>query len=160
MASAPEHPVVVDRDTHLDSRVRVSLQLVTTNVFGTNPLYPAQLDVLVRLALMKFKSSTFKPSPVVFVHLTGGGKLLVRDVHSVLFRGVSLTIIPVLSLGADLAEKVKQKASQTCGRIISIHLNKFGSNSDATSIIELTLALPLDTKKTVLLFFFSSGDCQ
>ena len=44
---------------------------------------------------------------MVEVYLTGGGKSLVRDVHSILFRGVSLTIVPVLSLGADLSIKVK-----------------------------------------------------
>ena len=61
-------------------------------------------------------------------------------------------IVPVSSLGAALAKKVKQKVSQTCSRIISIHLDEITSHGDATSIIESTLALPLNTKKTVILF--------
>ena len=98
-------PPISETESLLESRARILSQTVARDVFGIDPLYPAQLDVLARLALMKFKLSSYKSSPLLFVHPTGGGKLLVRDIHSVLFRGVSLTIVPVLSLGADLAEK-------------------------------------------------------
>ena len=73
------------------------------------------MEFLTRLALMKFKDSQFKPLSVLFIHPTGVGKSLLRDVHSVLFRGVSSTIVPVLSLGADLCQKVRQKESQGYG---------------------------------------------
>ena len=68
------------------------------NVFVIPTLFPPQVTVLTPLAVMKFRDSPLKPSSVLFVHPTGGGNLLVRDVHSPLFRGVSLTIVPVLSL--------------------------------------------------------------
>ena len=55
--------------------------------------------------MMKFKLSSINPAPVLFVQPPGGGKLLVRDVHSVFCRGVSLTIVPILSLGADQQKK-------------------------------------------------------
>ena len=142
--------------SYLESRARILSQTVAMNVFGIDPLYPAQLEVLVRLAMMDFRSSSFECSPL-FVHLTGGGKLLVRDVHSVLFRGVILTIVPVLYLGADLVDKVRQKLSQACGQIISIHLDEITTKVDATSIIESTLALSNDTKKTVMLFSSSQA---
>ena len=83
--------------SQLQSRAeRLSIR-VARDVFSIHPLYPAQVDVLSRLALMKFKDSPLKLSSALFVHPTGGGKSLVCDVHSVLFRVVSLTIIPVLS---------------------------------------------------------------
>ena len=110
------------------------------------------MDVLTRLALMKFKESPLKPSSLLFVHPTGGGKSLVRDVHSTLFRGVSLTIVPVLSLGANLSLKVREKASQGCGRVVSIHLDEIQNKQDAERIIHSVEALPIATKKTIMLF--------
>ena len=75
-----------------------------------------------------------------------------RDVHWILFRGVSLTVVPVLSLGADLSEKVRQKASQGCGRVISIHLDEIQHSVDASKIIESIESLPDNTQKTIMLF--------
>jgi len=130
---------------------RLSIR-VARDVFSIHPLYPAQVDVLSRLALMKFKESTLKPSSVLFVHPTGGGKSLVRDVHSALFRGVSLTIVPVLALGADLSIKVREKASQGCGRVVSIHLDEIRNIVDAKIMIDSIENLSLDTQKTIMLF--------
>jgi len=79
---------------------------VARDVFGVNSLYEAQLNVLERLCLMRFKNSQINPSSILFIQPTGGGKSLVRDVYSVLFRGVSLTIVPILSLGANQKEKI------------------------------------------------------
>ena len=101
---------------------------------------------------MKFKASPLKPSSLLFVHPTGGGKSLVRDVHSTLFRGVSLNIVPVLSLGADLSLKVREKASQGCGCVVSIHLDEIQNKQDAERIIHSVEALPIATKKTIMLF--------
>ena len=151
-ASTPSLSPVSSNDLRLELRARSLSQTVASDVFGINPLYPVQLDVLARLAMMKFKLSSNKPSPLLFVHPTGGGKSLVRDVHSVLFWGVSLTIVPVLSLGADLAAKVRQKASQACGRVISFHLDEIRNTSDASSVIESTLGLPMNTNKAIMLF--------
>ena len=137
--------------SQLKSRAVALSRLVALNVFNIPELYPAQIDVLTRLALMKFKASPYKPSSILFVHPTGGGKSLVRDVHSTLFRGVSLTIVPVLSLGADMAIKVRLKASQSCGRVVSIHLDEVRNIVDAKRIIKSIEALPLDTTKTIML---------
>lgn len=64
-------------------------------MFGIKFLYPAQLDALARLAMIKFKLSSYKPSPLLRMHTTGGGESLV---HSVLFWGVSLIIVPNFAL--------------------------------------------------------------
>ena len=101
---------------------------------------------------MKFRDSPLKPSSVLFVHLTGGGNVLVHDVHSALFRGVSLTILPVLSLGVDLSIKVRQKASQGCGRVLSIHLDGIKNATNAKQIIDSIESLSIDTQKTIMLF--------
>ena len=138
--------------SQLESRAVRLNKKVARDVFAINQLHPPQIDVLTRLAMMKFKASLLKPSSILFVHPTGGGKSLVRDVHSVLFRGVSLTVVPVLSLGADLSEKVRQKASQGCGRVISIHLDEIQNSVDALEIIESIESLPNNTQKTIMLF--------
>ena len=75
-----------------------------------------------------------------------------RDVHSTLFRGVFLTIVPVLSLGADFSLKVRQKASQGYGYVVSIHLDEVQNVVDTKRIIDSVEALLLDTKKTIMLF--------
>ena len=91
--------------------------------FSIPELYPPQVEVSTRLAMMKFKLSPLNPSSILFLHPTGGVKYLVRDAHSVLFRGVSLMVVPVLSLGVNLSEKVRQKVSQGCERVILIHIS-------------------------------------
>ena len=63
-----------------------------------------------------------------------------------------MTIVPVLSLGADLAVKVRDKASQGCGRVISIHLDEIADERDTSLIIRSTLALPNNRKTNIMLF--------
>ena len=143
--------------SHLHSRAVFLSRLVAQHIFGIATLYPPQVDVLAHLALMKLKASPLRPSSVLFVYPTGGGKLLVRDVHSTLFRGVTLTIVPVLSLGAYLSLKVRQKTSQSCGRVLSIHLDKIQNVVDAKQMIDSVKALPIDTKKDNHVVCLSSG---
>ena len=102
-------PSVSINNSRLEFRTRALSQTVANNVFDIKHLYPVQLDMLARIAMMKFKLSSYKTSPLLFVHPTGSGKSLARDVRSVIFRGVSLTIVPALSLGADLAVNIRQK---------------------------------------------------
>ena len=91
----------------LSAKARSLSNTVATNVFNVPSLYDAQADVLERLALMRFTKSPIKPSSVLLIHPTGGGKLLVRDIRSILHRGVSLTIVPRLSLGSDQKCKIR-----------------------------------------------------
>ena len=69
-----------------------------------------------------------------------------------MFRGVSLTIVPVLFLGTNFTIKVKQKASQACGRIISTRLDGITNIIDTKRIIDSTLALPHNTCETIMFF--------
>jgi superfamily II DNA helicase RecQ len=73
---------------------------------------------------MGLPQSRLQAAPVLLVQPTGGGKLFVRDVYSVMKGGVSLTICPLLSLGADQEEKFNLKALDSTGPVVSIHLDK------------------------------------
>jgi len=136
----------------LQSRATLLNKTVARDVFGIPELYPPQLAVLNRLAMMKFKSFPLHPSSILFVHPTRGGISLVRDVRSLLIRGVPLMVVHVLSIGADLSAKVMQRASQRCGRIISIHLDEIQNITDAGRIIDSIKSLPNNTQKTVMIF--------
>ena len=92
-------------DEAMASHARRLSANVANGVFATHGVYPDQMRVLERLVMMKFKLSSIKPAPVLYVKVTGVGKSLVRDVHSVLCQGFSLIIVPVLSLGADQCRK-------------------------------------------------------
>jgi len=137
--------------THLHSCAAALLWLVAKNVFKIDELYPPQVDVLTCLALMKFKDCPIKPSSVLFFHPSGGGKSLIRDVHSTIFRGISLAIVPVLLLGTDLALRVRQKVYQGCGRVSSMHIEEIQNLTDAKRIVDSIEALPLYTMKTVMI---------
>ena len=99
------------------------ITIVASDVFGVSSLYTEQMDILTKLALMKFRDSHTIPAPILFVKATGGGKSLVRDIHSVMFRGVSLTIVPLLALGADQTSKIGTKSIQTSGDVLAVHLD-------------------------------------
>ena len=59
---------------------------------------------------MRFDNSSVRPLSLLYIERTGGGKSLVCDVFSVMFCGVSLTIVPILALGADQKSKVDRRA--------------------------------------------------
>ena len=64
---------------HLSSEARRLSSIVVKYVFSADLLHDDQLEILERLALMKFKQSPVKPAPLLFVKATGGGKSMVRD---------------------------------------------------------------------------------
>ena len=45
--------------------------------------------------------------PLLLVRSTGGGKSAVRDISSILCGGITITIVPLLSLAADQTSKLK-----------------------------------------------------
>ena len=123
------------------------ISIVAADVFAIPSLYKEQMDVLVKLAMMKFRESPSVPAPLLFVKATGGGKSLVRDIHSVMFRGVSLTIVPLLALGADQTSKVTTKSIQTFGDVLAVYLDEIHNLSDQQGLVKSILSLPLYTKK-------------
>jgi superfamily II DNA helicase RecQ len=83
----------------------------------------------------------------------GGGKSMVHDVFSVLNAGVSLTITPLLSLGADQEEKVNAaKSTMMFGTIAAIHLDKIWAKHEQESIIKDILSQLSMSNTTTFLF--------
>ena len=68
-----------------------------------------QTDFLVKLTMINFRNPTTVPAHVLFINATGGGEPLIRDIHFVMFCGVSLTIVYMIALGADQTLKVNTK---------------------------------------------------
>ena len=68
------------------------LEEVVCGVFNILSLYPEQLNVLDRLNIVNFRLYLVTPAHVLFIQYTSSGEYLVRDVHSVVFWSVWLTI--------------------------------------------------------------------
>ena len=128
------------------------ISIVASDVFSISTLYKEQMDALVKLSMMNFKDSSSVPVPLLFVKVTGSDKYLVRGIHLVMFRGVSLTSIPLLALGADQTSKVGTKSIQISGGVLAIHLDKIHNSLDQHRIIKSILVLPPNTRKTIMIF--------
>jgi hypothetical protein len=104
-------------------------------VFGRDA-YDWQLDINTRLSQMMIPNSGVDPAPVLLVRPTGGGKSSVRDLHTHMFGGISLTISPLLSLGADQESKINTNItiSQDNGCIVGIHLDEIHDHAKQASI--------------------------
>ena len=77
------------------------------------------------MTMMPIPQSGIKCGPILLVRPTGGVKSSVHDVYSLMNAGVSLTISPLLLLGADQEEKLKVKANQDFRLLSPIHIDKF-----------------------------------
>jgi hypothetical protein len=124
---------------------------IMVQVFGNKP-YPWQQQVIAHLGCMRISDSGLHPAPVLLVRPTGGGKSSVRDVYSIMDGGFSLTITPLLSLGADQEEKLTSRAKQTTGRVVSVHLDEIRALSDQQELINELKLIPPDGHTTVVLF--------
>jgi superfamily II DNA helicase RecQ len=121
------------------------------DVLGNTP-YQWQTDVISHMAMMPIPGSGVDCAPVLLVRPTGGGKSSVRDVYSLMNCGVSLTISPLLSLGADQEEKLKLKANQAFGAVCPIHIDEFRSVLEQKKIVERIKLLVKEGHTTVYLF--------
>ena len=75
--------------------------------------------------LVALQSSLFsRTKQTLVLRPTGGGKSLVRDVCSFICDGVSLTIMPLLSLGTDQTEKISSRANCAMQPVLAFHLDE------------------------------------
>jgi hypothetical protein len=58
------------------------------------------------------------------VQPTGGGRCAIQDSFAIIMVGVMLAIAPLLSLGANLANKVMEKASLEFEPVTAFHLTE------------------------------------
>jgi hypothetical protein len=89
------------------------------DVFGKNALWMA----IINLSSFFYDTSVC-PGTVLLVRPTSGGKSSVRDIYSVMCAGASLTITPLLSLGADQTQKIRQNKSINGGPVHAYLLDK------------------------------------
>jgi superfamily II DNA helicase RecQ len=121
------------------------------DVLGNTP-YAWQKEVMSHMAMMPIPHSGVECAPILLVRPTGGGKSSVRDVYSLMNGGVSLTISPLLSLGADQEEKLKVKAKQTLGPVCPIHIDEFRSVVEQKQTVSKIKSLLKDGDTTVFIF--------
>ena len=121
------------------------------DVFGKMP-YQWQLQIICHLSLMKTIDASICPGAVLLVRPTGGGKSSIRDVYSVMCAGVSLTITPLLSLGADQTQKIRQNTSINGGPVHAYHLDELRCPKAQKLLSDQLLSLSIDTDVTVFLF--------
>jgi superfamily II DNA helicase RecQ len=121
------------------------------DVLGNTP-YQWQKDVIGHMAMMPIPHSGIDCAPLLLVRPTGGGKSSVRDVFSLMNGGVSLTISPLLSLGADQEEKLKAKAKQTLGPVCPIHIDEFRCVVEQKQTVAKIKGLLKDGSTTVFIF--------
>jgi hypothetical protein len=121
------------------------------NVFGKMP-YQWQLQIICHLSLMKTIDASICPGAVLLVRPTGDGKSSVRDVYSIMCAGVSLTITPLLSLGADQTQKICQNTSINGGPVHAYHLDELWCPKAQKLLSDQLISLSIDTDVTVFLF--------
>jgi superfamily II DNA helicase RecQ len=135
----------------LSERISDIIDSKAQGVFNAT-LYPWQREVILQMALMTVPGTGVDCAPLLLVRPTGGGKSMVRYVFSVLNAGVSLTITPLLSLGADQEEKVNSKSTSTFGAIAAIHMDEIRARHKQKSIIKDILAQLSMSNTTTFLF--------
>jgi hypothetical protein len=120
--------------------------------FGKTPR-DWQYDVCCHLIEMGIPKARVQPEAVFLVQTTGGGKSLVRDTVAAATKGVTLSISPLLSLGADQESALNLEVYDDCGPIGAYHLDEFSTvPTKQTSIVKEALALTSDTTKCIILF--------
>ena len=92
--------------------------------------------------------------PLLLVRSTGGGKSAVRDVSGFLCGGITLTIVPLLSLSADQTSKLSQLSAkqQLSGRLHVFNLDIIRTKSLNATLRENLKRLSPDGKTRVSLF--------
>jgi superfamily II DNA helicase RecQ len=125
--------------------------MMMQEVFGTTTPHEWQKQVIAHLCLMHMPGGGTLPVPVLLAHPTGGGKSSARDVCSVMCAGFSLTIVPLLWLGADQEEKQTLEAKHTEGAIMSVHLDEICLAADQEQLIMKLKLLPNESSTTVVL---------
>ena len=74
--------------------------------------------------------------------------------------GVSLTITPLLSLGADREEKMRVRVNQSEGSVVPIHLDEVCSVAYQVQVVSRVNLLSQDTHATLFLFSSPQAICD
>jgi hypothetical protein len=97
---------------------RQSFISASVDAYGSAP-YPWQVDVGAEL----IRNAAFGAcSPKLLIQPTGNGKSRVRDTVGIILMGISLTIIPLLSLGGDQFRKTIERCLHK--NVTAFHLDE------------------------------------
>jgi hypothetical protein len=101
---------------------------------------------------MKKIDISIYPGAVLLVRPIRGGKSSVWETYSVMCAGVSLTITPLLCLGADQTQKIPQNTATNGGPVHVYHLDKLRCPRAQQLLSDCLLLLSINTDTTVFLF--------
>ena len=115
--------------------------------------YSSQIDAITHVLQMWNNPSNHPPGPILLVQPTGGGKSATRNCIGFIAGGVVLTIVPLLSLGADQASKlamvIQQKNLPAC---VVYHLDEYKDYNPNAHLQNLLFQMNADPDTTVFLF--------
>jgi hypothetical protein len=102
---------------------------------------------------MQIPTSGLLPSVVLLVAPTGGGKSLVRDVVASASPGVTLSISPLLALGADQESNLNLGICDECGAVAAFHVDEIlNDNKKREEVLKECLTADSDSNKSIILF--------
>ena len=127
-----------DFATHLSACAR--------DVFGVPTLRPRQVEAASKLIFDRSCRGR-----LLVVDRTGGGKSLILHTVAACVAGVSLVIVPLLSLTADQLSRL-QSASQTHGSVKAVHLDEVPDNVVRVSLLQKLRGMRTDDSETLALF--------
>ena len=110
-----------------------------------------QLHICSYLLKCACRPPSPNPQPILIVRTTAGGKSAVRNAVGLCTAGVTITVVPLLSLSADQATKLQQlKDSDTSVRVYNLDaIRNFRANQ---RIRQQLLSLDDDTSLSIFLF--------
>jgi hypothetical protein len=134
-------------DTDVDAQTTLAFR----DVMQRTP-YPFQMMVRRHLARMSHQQHPQRNSSVLMVQPTAAGKSAPRDIHICILAGISLTFVPLLSLGTDQSKKMKPFSRPESGFINSINLDDYKGTHAQAALVATLSEFKADTKQTFSLF--------
>lgn len=119
-AAAPHAHDYLSDDSSVDSADSFTKHLGrgAGHVFNTRSIHPKQGEAVNRIVL-----DPTSGGKLIVIERTGGGKSLMLYLTAICVGGISLVIIPLLSLTANQMEKIR-RAAQTHGAVYAFHLDE------------------------------------
>ena len=116
------------------------------------------IDAILRMNLPCQHADRLQPGALTAVQQTSRGKSAITRCARSILRGVVVTIVPLLSIGADQVSKIDAQVSeinelgQRTGSIVAFHLDEIKKVKTKKSVANALLQLKEDTSTTVFLF--------
>jgi hypothetical protein len=114
--------------------------------------YASQIDVISHVCDMVVNSTDHCPGPVLLVRPTGAGKSATRDCIGFILGGVVLTIVPLLSLGANQCDSLLRNVAERGLPVEAYHLDEYKDEAANDRIQQKLLLLPTDPDGTTFIF--------